>query len=268
MEIDKELLIDLLPKYNEKFAGNINREFEDFLYHRVVATLIPNELPSKNPVELQKFFIDKIFERTGVRYDKRNKTVNTLVLLSRKFHETRANSSYNKNEINCAICNVSFENWHSFDDEGVFDILNPGTFPSNVNKRHEVFRDHIVPVSKVGGNEEENFQLLCFICNSGKANICSDIDKFNLYNERIKIEKKETYFKSLKNDLVFLPNSLFYRVLNRDKHCVFCKTKINALTLVPIDADTLYTYDNLISCCYNCLKEKDTISIERWRNYC
>ncbi|WP_179863560.1 HNH endonuclease [Bacillus cereus] len=261
-------LYNFFPKIqaNENISP-FEEEIFDFLFKKLIATYIPNILPSSHPLELQKYFINKVFDRTGLKLDNKDPFINKLVVYSLDYHNKQRKSSHFSPTKFCNLCKMSFSNGHIGLPSGVMDILNPGTYFSNTTKQEDPKMDHISPISKFGNNDLENFQTLCFVCNSGKSNICSQYDKYNLFNERVKIEHLEKFKKdeyiAIENDkkpFNFLSNSLYTRVILRDKSCYFCHGKQNSsLTMMPLDRDTLYTYDNLITICYDCLNTYDTI---------
>jgi len=262
-----ELKVELFPKLEKKYAGNFEKEYSELMEHRLIATLIPNELPYDDPLRLQKYFAEKLSERTGEEYGIKSKLVNRLMRLTKNFHENRINCCKAREIVDdgkCKNCNYDFKNGHKGIKEGGFyDLLNPGSYPLNEARMLDSKMDHIVPVSKIGGNNKDNFQYLCYICNSGKDNMCTNLDKLNLYSERVKIEKREAFLRQ-EEDFRFLPYALFFRVINRDCGCRFCNKKEYSLTVMPIDKDVLYTYDNLVTVCYGCLKKHDTIRSLRW----
>jgi 5-methylcytosine-specific restriction endonuclease McrA len=261
-------LLDFFPTLDmDKKIYSFEEEMHDFLFKKLISTYIPNKLPSSHPLELQKYFVDKVYSRTGKKLEKRNQFISKLIVYSMAYHNTNRKTSMLDPEIYCNLCKMSFVDGHLGLDPGTMDILNPGTYFSNLTKQEDPKIDHISPLSKFGNNDVENFQTLCFVCNSGKSDISSQYDKYNLFNERVRIERFEEFreleihgFESKKSAFYFLPYSLFFRVINRDGKCVYCDQSENrSLTMKPIDKDSLYTYDNLVTICYSCLKTDDNI---------
>ena len=261
--------------YEQLDVSKLYNELNDTLYYRLVSTYIPNVLPSEDRIKLTSYFIDKVYERTGKKLDRKNKFILELVKISRNYHIHRKKDLNIKDVQRCCLCGINFNEGLPKNFDNKIDILNPITYFSNRNKIHEKCIDHILPISKIGANEQTNLQYICSICNMGKTDICTVLDKLNLFSERVYIEDREV-FKSYQkeffgnhsergaNKVNFYPLSLFYRVVSRYQKCCLCNSTDKLLTTMPRDSETLYTFDNLIPVCYDCLDNNDTISKMRY----
>ncbi|MFW6025410.1 MAG: HNH endonuclease [Candidatus Woesearchaeota archaeon] len=268
---DYREMLELFPETRKRV---IEEEIYDLVLNRLISTFIPNELPYKSdPLKLQNYFINEIFKRTNEKFSRRHKLINYLTILAENYHINNRNVNEYIEKKRCYVCKVNFEKGHvGLDITKKIDILNPGTYFKNASLRNEREIDHINPISKCGNNEAKNLDLICPICNSGKSDIFTNLDKFNTYNEKVELDKlsefKKKERKKENHNVNVISNMLFYRVLKRDGNCKFCDNVDNySLTLKPIKKDFLWTYDNLVTICYNCLKEKDNIWDIRWIKY-
>ena len=269
--MDINSMIKLFPlDSNGENIIDIDKEVNDFIEKRLISTYITNANLKKTMLEWQEYYIKEIQIRTGISLEKKSVIINKLALAANNFHVKRFNNNLSI-ENKCRICNFNFLDGYINKLEMYFDILNPVTFPLD-RERNIANIDHIDPISKIGTNDKGNLQTLCWVCNSGKSNICSNLDKFDLFSERVRIENRNEFINyqltastsSCKEKINFLPKSLFYRVLNREGSCHICKQNDSMLTLNPIYKNSLFTYDNLIPICYNCLEANDTIKDIRW----
>lgn len=258
--------------YNQVDETKIYDEINNLLYYRLISTYIPNKLPSDGTdvALLINYFIKKVYNRTGKKLDRKNKFILDLVKISRNYHTHRKYDLKIDDIDRCCYCGIDFKNGLDKNFYNKLDILNPITYFSNRHKIHEKCIDHILPISKIGSNEQSNLQYICSVCNSAKKDICTVLDKLNLFSERVLIEDIENFkenqsmyinnHKEFNPDKTnFFPLSLFYRVISRYDGCSICSCKDKLLTIMPIDNETLYTIDNLVPVCYDCLSYKDTI---------
>lgn len=261
--------------YNQLDELKLYNELNETLYYRLISTYIPNVLPSDDRVKLTNYFIHKVYKRTGKKLDRKDRFILELVKVSKNYHTDRKKSLSIKDSKKCCLCGVDFNDGLPEDFDRKIDILNPITYFSNRNNILEKCIDHIIPISKIGDNQQSNLQFICSVCNTGKNDICAVLDKLNLFSERVYIENVEK-FKAYQEGIIknsidknvnkvnFYPLNLYYRVIGRYKKCFLCNSTNKLLTTMPRDAETLYTFDNLIPVCYDCLEKNDTISNIRY----
>ncbi|MCX7569197.1 HNH endonuclease signature motif containing protein [Tumebacillus sp. DT12] len=265
-----EEIMSAFPKAPDGgFLSSFEEEFKDFMLKRLIATYIPNRLPTTDVVRLSKYIKCLVGEVQGSELANNQQFISYLVVQSINYHNRDRKIDRIEHNNFCNSCSVSFSTGHiGLERNNIMDVLNPGTYFSNIDKNNDIQIDHISPISKLGTGSAGNLQVLCFVCNSGKSDLFASVDKMNTFSERVEIERYNEFVESERNyvtgstkaDKNFFPFRLFYRVLNRDRSCVLCKGEnVSSLTIMPVQKKTLYTYDNLLTVCYSCLEENDPV---------
>lgn len=104
--------------------------------------------------------------------------------------------------------------------------------------------DHIVPVSRLGTNLQDNLQVLCKLCNSGKAN-----------DQGITVHQ-EYRFASKKIGSVCPQHRrrlLYFRLKMDENKCTRCGSNTNELTIRKVRDRGGLLLSNLTSLCYRCI---------------
>lgn len=150
----------------------------------------------------------------------------------------------------CACCGYKFEkgDLEPEDESGIFSRRPAVSVPVNQFDRSpkRMYRaavlDHIIPIY-LGGDREDNWQILCKTCNSGKSDMIFGF------------ESRAWFGSARKEDLTSVGAQLFYMVLRRDRKCQFCEINMRdtELRVVRNDYEGADLYPNLSAACKDCL---------------
>jgi hypothetical protein len=104
--------------------------------------------------------------------------------------------------------------------------------------------DHIVPVSTFGTNFPENLQVLCKLCNSGKAN---DVGVTVFQEHKFASKQIDSVCPQHRRRL------FFFRLKMDENRCTKCHSESNELTVRKVREKGGLLLSNLISVCYPCI---------------
>lgn len=149
----------------------------------------------------------------------------------------------------CANCGYRFKDMDL--DSDLFDESSEGSVSSPVNPsdrsprrlRRKAVLDHIIPIY-LGGDREENWQVLCACCNLGKSDLFFGFEG-------------KAWFGSVRiMDFIEVKPQLFYMVLNRDNVCSNCGrgARQTELRIVRRELSGGDIYSNLNAKCVDCIK--------------
>jgi 5-methylcytosine-specific restriction endonuclease McrA len=112
--------------------------------------------------------------------------------------------------------------------------------PLKLHRRAEL--DHILP-SYLGGESNNNLQILCKSCNIGKSDLL------------LGYEGRGWFGSARAKELTTVSAQLFYMVVRRDNKCVICARGVRqvALRIVRRDPNGADLYINLAAKCVDCL---------------
>lgn len=152
----------------------------------------------------------------------------------------------------CNCCHLSFADPERICREeaaalaGESDPFKPYFDGDGVAATMEPQVDHIHVVSRDGTNQSDNLQVLCALCNQGKAD-----------NSGVRIVR-EWEFGHL--PIAQVPRGhrmslLYYRLKMDDFRCTRCQSETNELSVRLVRNDGLVTLTNLRAICYRCLEK-------------
>lgn len=126
------------------------------------------------------------------------------------------------------------------------DVLKPSTWNSDLRR---IRVEHRRPISSIGSNRRSNLTLLCELCNLGKGSYWAYVE-----TRQAAGYTPTDAMGSLSMQGLQAPATLFFAVLDRDRHCAGCGRGPSdvELTLKPRNAFGLLLIDNLVATCYEC----------------
>jgi 5-methylcytosine-specific restriction endonuclease McrA len=148
----------------------------------------------------------------------------------------------------CASCGYRFKDGDLTPDPSAGEIpaidAPLGKFDRSPRRlRRRAVLDHILPVY-LGGDDRENWQILCRTCNAGKSDML------------LGFESRHWFGGARIEDLTTVSARLFYMVLRRDHACSRCSRRSNRaeLRVIRRDRNGSDLYPNVVTCCTDCLQ--------------
>ena len=153
----------------------------------------------------------------------------------------------------CATCHVEFsEERRSLTERGELDSLKPYHLNPGAGTWMAPEVDHIVPISVLGTNDDDNLQVLCKLCNAGKGDSTgiSLMHEYQHCSSNTEVTGTPQFHQHIRQ--------LHYYRLRMDLfRCTKCDSCENELAIRKVRGDGVLTLSNLTTLCFNCIKESE-----------
>lgn len=140
----------------------------------------------------------------------------------------------------CEVCRLPF--FREPDSVRLRDPYKPIWKSTDVLAKPEI--DHIISISSLGTNAEENLQVICRACNLAKSSALELHPKAEIANACLNI---------VEINRMHVFRMLQWLIRRSGGSCELCSSRLNELTMRPTNKDAAFVRSSLRILCYECL---------------